>query len=129
MKLSISKIFASVTIFTVALCLVSFVSFNAGWDVPAADKAIKNPVKADATSIGEGKTLYTKTCKSCHGEKGIGVGKMAEPSNFTAKEFKAQSDGAIYFKINTGHGKMPAYKSKIKADNDRWNLVNYLRTL
>ena len=65
----------------------------------------------------------------CHGETGVGVGSMAKPSNFTSKEFKAQTDGAIFYKINTGFGKMPSYKSKIAADNDKWNLVNYLRTL
>ncbi|MCX6230076.1 MAG: c-type cytochrome [Bacteroidetes bacterium] len=129
MKSNLSKVFASVAIFAVALSLVSFISFNKGWDVPAADKAVKNPVKADAPSIGEGKNMYMKTCKMCHGEKGTGVGKMAGTSNFTSKEFKALTDGAIYYMINTGQGKMPAYKSKIKADNDRWNLVNYLRTL
>jgi len=129
MKLSISKLFASVTMFAVAMCLVSFVSFNTGWDVPAADKAIKNPVKADAASLLEGKNMYNKSCKMCHGEKGTGVGKMAGTSNFTSKEFKALTDGTIYYMVNTGQGKMPAYKNKIKADNDRWNLVNYMRSL
>jgi mono/diheme cytochrome c family protein len=127
MKSNLSKLVASVSMFAVAICLVSFVSFNTGWDVPAADKAIKNPVKADAASVAAGKTIYTKSCKSCHGEKGDS--KAGAPSNFTSKDFKAQSDGAIYFKINAGKGKMPAYKTKISADNDKWNLVNYLRTL
>jgi len=123
------KTIISISTLAIFLCLVSFSSFDLGWDVPAVDAAIKNPVKADAASITAGKTEYTKSCKSCHGATGVGVGKMAGTSNFTSKEFKAQSDGAIYFKINTGMGKMPKYKTKIKADNDRWNLVNYMRTL
>ncbi|MFZ4400575.1 MAG: c-type cytochrome [Bacteroidales bacterium] len=127
-KSNLKKIVASVSMFAIVICLVSFINVTK-WDVPAADAGIKNPVKADAASIAAGKTEFTKSCKSCHGATGVGVGKMADPSNFTTKEFKAQSDGAIYFKISTGHGKMPAYKSKIKADNDRWNLVNYMRTL
>ena len=124
-KSNFKAIVASLSMFAIVLCLFSFV--NRGWDVPATDKAIKNPVKADAASIAAGKAEYTKTCKMCHGEKGDS--KAGAPSNFTSKEFKAQSDGAIYYKINTGFGKMPKYKAKIKADNDRWNLVNYLRTL
>jgi len=126
---SLKKVVASISVFAIVFCLVSFVSQQKAWVVPATDAAIKNPVKAETASIDAGKALYTKSCKMCHGATGVGVGKMAEPSNFTTKEFKAQSDGAIFFKINTGLGKMPAYKAKIKEDNDRWNLVNYLRTL
>ncbi len=125
---NLKKMAASISMFAVIICLFSFINVNK-WDAPAADAAVKNPVKADAVSIAAGKAEFTKTCKMCHGATGVGVGKMAEPSNFTSKEFKAQTDGAIFYKINTGLGKMPKYKAKIKADNDRWNLVNYLRTL
>ena len=125
-KSNLKKVVASISMFAIVLCLFSFIGINK-WDVPATDAAIKNPVKADAASIAAGKAEYTKTCKMCHGEKGDS--KAGAPSNFTSKDFKAQSDGAIYYKINTGFGKMPKYKAKIKADNDRWNLVNYLRTL
>jgi cytochrome c5 len=125
-KMKLRNLVASISILAVAFV---FVSFTMGWVVPASDAAVKNPVKSSPTSIAAGKTIYTKTCKMCHGETGVGVGSMAKPSNFTTKEFKAQTDGAIYYKINTGFGKMPGYKTKIAADNDRWNLVNYLRTL
>ena len=124
-KSNFKAIVASISMFAIVLCLFSFV--NRGWDVPATDKAIKNPVKADAASIAAGKTEYTKTCKMCHGEKGDS--KAATPSNFTSKEFKAKSDGAIFFEINKGMGKMPSYKTKIKEDNAKWNLVNYLKSL
>jgi cytochrome c5 len=125
-KLNLKNIVASISIMMVAFVLVSF---EMGWVVPAADAAVKNPVKSTPASIAAGKALYVKDCKMCHGEKGVGVGKMAGTANFTLPEFKSQTDGAIYYKINTGFGKMPAYKTKIAADNDRWNLVNFLRTL
>ena len=124
--LNLKNVVASVTVLAVAFCLVSF---EMGWVVPAADAAVKNPVKTSPTSVAAGKAEYTKSCKMCHGATGVGVGAMAKPSNFTSKDFKGQTDGAIFYKISTGFGKMPAYKTKIKADNDRWNLVNYLRTL
>ncbi len=126
MKNSIKKVVASVSMFAVVVSLVSFVSFQK-WDAPAADAGIKNPVKADAASIAAGKAEYTKSCKMCHGEKGDS--KAAAPSNFTSKEFKAQTDGAIFYKINKGFGKMPSYKTKIKDDKEKWNLVNYMRSL
>jgi cytochrome c5 len=124
--LNLKNVIASVTVLAVAFCLVSF---EMGWVVPAADAAVKNPVKSTPASISAGKVVYLKTCKMCHGATGVGVGKMADPANFTSKEFKAQTDGAIFYKINVGYQKMPGYKAKIKEDNERWNLVNYLRTL
>ncbi len=128
-KVKFKKVVITFSMATIVLCLFSFVSVDKGWDVPAAAASVKNPVNSDATSIAAGKVLFTKTCKLCHGATGKGVGKMAEPSDFTLKTFKTQTDGAIFYKINTGHGKMPAYKTKIKDDNEKWNLVNYLRTL
>ena len=126
-KTNFKKAAASISMFAIMLCLVSFVGFQKGWVAPATDAAIKNPVKSDAASIAAGKAEYTKSCKMCHGEKGDS--KAAAPSNFTSKEFKAQSDGAIFFKVNKGFGKMPSYKTKIKEDKDKWNLVNYMRSL
>ncbi len=123
---SLKMFVAIAVVFAVSFSLLSF---EMGWVVPAADAAIKNPVKNTPASVDAGKAEYTKTCKMCHGATGVGVGTMAKPSNFTSKDFKGQTDGAIFYKISTGFGKMPAYKTKIKADNDRWNLVNYLRTL
>lgn len=128
-KSKLKNTVTNLSLLVVAFFLVSFISIKMGWVVPAADAAIKNPVKTSPTSVAAGKTEYTKTCKMCHGVDGKGVGSMAKPSNFTTPEFKAQTDGAIYYKVNTGFGKMPAYKTKIAADNDRWNLVNYMRTL
>ncbi len=123
--LNLKNVVASVTVLAVAFCLVSF---EMGWVVPAADAAVKNPVKTSPTSVAAGKAEYTKTCKMCHGATGTG-GSMAGTSNFTSKEFKAETDGAIFYKINSGFGKMPSYKTKIADANAKWNLVNYMRTL
>ena len=125
-KSNFKKVVVSISMFAVVLSLVSFVGFQK-WDAPASDAGIKNPVKSDATSIAAGKAAYTKSCKMCHGEKGDS--KAAAPSNFTSKEFKAQSDGAIFYKINKGFGKMPSYKTKIADDKEKWNLVNYMRSM
>jgi len=125
-KLNLKNIVASITTLMVAFALVSFVS---GWVVPPEAAAVKNPVKTSPASVAAGKTVYTTNCKMCHGATGVGVGKMAGTSNFTSAEFKGQTDGTIFYKINTGMGKMPSYKTKIAKDNDKWNLVNYLRTL
>ena len=97
-----------------------------GGDVPEKYKTMKNPVKSDAASIAAGKVIYDKQCKMCHGVDGK---KIKGKSDLTSKEFKAQTDGEIYFYTVEGIGKMPAYKNKIKEENDRWNVVNYMRSL
>ena len=104
------------------------------WPVPDASAKAKNPVASDAASIAEGKTLYSTHCKSCHGAKGLGDGSKAaqlktEPGDFSSADFQAQSDGALFYKTSEGRDDMPNFKKKLPDAEDRWNLVNYMRTL
>jgi mono/diheme cytochrome c family protein len=105
------------------------------WPVPAADKAIKAPVKlSDQSVIDNGKELWAKHCKSCHGTKGLGDGpksaalKTKVPS-FADAAFKSQTDGEIFYKTSKGRDEMPAYDKKLPDANDRWGLVAYMRSL
>ena len=78
------------------------------WPVPATDKALKAPVKlTDKAVIDNGKELWAKHCKSCHGAKGIGDGPKSATLktpiiSFTDPGFKNQTDGEIYFNENYG---------------------------
>jgi mono/diheme cytochrome c family protein len=104
------------------------------WPVPDAAKNTKSAVASSAASIAEGKTLYATHCKSCHGTKGLGDGSKAaqlktEPGDFSSATFQSQSDGAIFFKTSEGRDDMPSFKKKLPEAEDRWNLVNYMRTL
>jgi mono/diheme cytochrome c family protein len=104
------------------------------WVVPDNAKNMKNPVASNAESIAEGKTLYTTHCKSCHGSKGMGDGTKAkqlktEPGDFSSADFQSQSDGTIFYKSIEGRDDMPSFKKKIPDADDRWNVVNYIRTL
>lgn len=106
----------------------------AEWTVPAKFKTMKSPVASSKQSISEGKDLFAKHCKSCHGSTGLGDGPKASSldvscSDFTTKKFQANSDGDIFFKMSEGKGKMPSFKKLIPEDNERWSLVTYLRTL
>jgi mono/diheme cytochrome c family protein len=104
------------------------------WTVPAADKAIKAPVKlTDQSVIDNGKDLYAKNCKSCHGAKGLGDGPKAamlktKITSFADPVFKAQTDGDIFYKTSKGRDEMPAYDKKIPDASERWALVAYMRT-
>lgn len=104
------------------------------WPVPDKYKNMKSPVKSDGASIATGKALWNTHCKSCHGSKGLGDGSKAaqlktEPGNFSTAEFKSQSDGSIFYKTTEGRDDMPSFKKKIADEDDRWAIVNFIRSL
>lgn len=104
------------------------------WPVPEANNKMKNPVASDATSIAEGKALYSTHCKSCHGTKGLGDGPKAanlktEAGDFSKADFQSQTDGAIFYKSSEGREDMPSFKKKLPDADERWSIVNFMRTL
>jgi len=103
------------------------------WKVPVKYETMKNPV-APKTDAAIGKSLYMKHCKSCHGKEGYGDGPKADEmdgdlGDFSAEEFQAQSDGALFYKTTIGRDDMPEFTKKLSDDEDRWLIVNYMRTL
>ncbi len=132
------KVFSTGLFLFIAAMLISNLSMAqkpAGkpWAAPDAAIAKKNPVKSDAGTLKEGKDLYNQHCKSCHGAKGKGDGTKAEKidiscNDFTTADFKKKTDGESYWKTTEGRKPMPSYKEKL-SDNERWSIVNYMRTL
>ena len=51
-----------------------------------------------------------------------------KPANFLAFKFKKESDGVIFWKITNGKAPMAAYEELLTEDQ-RWQLVNYIREL
>ncbi|WP_457615760.1 c-type cytochrome [Lutibacter sp.] len=103
------------------------------WKVPEKYQKMKNPTDPKA-DLAYGKSLYNKHCKSCHGKEGYGDGPKADEQegdlgDFSSEEFQAQSDGALFYKTSFGRNDMPEYRKKIPDDEERWLIVNYLRTL
>lgn len=100
---------------------------------PEEATAMTNPVKAEAASLEKGKKLYVANCADCHGEKGdgkgsAGAGLKPPPANFTDKAMMTEhTDGALHWAITEGGGAMPSF-SKSLSDEDRWDVVNYIRT-
>ncbi|MFQ5684763.1 MAG: c-type cytochrome [Candidatus Binatia bacterium] len=104
------------------------------WPVPDKAKRRKNPVAATPESVKEGALLYSGNCLVCHGAKGDGNGPQAgklprKPADFTDwKKMNDMTDGEIFWKMSTGRDPMPSFVEKL-SEEQRWHLVNYLRTL
>ncbi len=118
----------------VSFALYSFTSLvQEEWKVPEKYETMKNPTDPQA-DMAIGKSLYNKHCKSCHGKEGYGDGTKADEvegdlGDFSSAEFQAQSDGALFYKSTFGFEDMPEYTKKMPDDEDRWLIVNYMRTL
>ena len=103
------------------------------WVAPAEEAQKKNPVAADKSSLAAGEKIYLKRCASCHGKTGNGDGPDAvdlgiHPAKFSEPALRNESDGALFWKVTVGRKPMPDYGRKL-SPNDRWNVINYLRTL
>ena len=98
------------------------------------DGAPTNPVPADETSIARGAQLFVTNCVMCHGQTGQGTGTIAaflikkKPADLTSKLVQSKNDGTIFLIISNGFGFMPAMNENFTV-RERWDLVNYVRTL
>ena len=133
MKIRLNSIltFGIITVFT--MLLVAFTIQEEKWEVPEKYKNMKNEY-AGEDEDGIGEELYAQHCKSCHGKEGFGDGTKAkeldtEMRDLSLEEVQGQTDGALFYKSIIGRDEMPNFEKKIRDDEDRWMVVNYLRTL
>ncbi|PKP53490.1 MAG: cytochrome C [Bacteroidetes bacterium HGW-Bacteroidetes-1] len=120
---------------------ITFLAFNtpqdqkkAGpWNIPATYTSKKNPDKGDADSEKLGKALYSKHCRACHGNVGLGDGPKAKnldtwPGDFSDAKFQAHSDGDLYYMSIIGRDEMPNFEKSLSDEESRWAVINYIRT-
>ncbi|HEY5371927.1 MAG TPA: c-type cytochrome [Hanamia sp.] len=103
------------------------------WKVPESAAKVKNPLANNSASRRKGKILFISNCAPCHGKNGKGDGPASSsleprPADLTTPWGPEDTDGALYYKISTGHSPMPKFKVALN-DQQRWELVNYIRTL
>jgi mono/diheme cytochrome c family protein len=106
--------------------------WSAEWAVAnttTADKLV-NPTTGVATARGD--TLYHTFCAVCHGATGAADGpvgpKLAARSLLTPVA-RGYTDGYLYSILRYGRGIMGKYGDKITEQDDRWQVVNYVRQL
>jgi mono/diheme cytochrome c family protein len=109
------------------------------WELPEDADRTKNPTTATAESVAKGKELYLDrmkgNCVFCHGETGAGNQEnlprlRRKPADLSNKErMAAMTDGELFWKVSRGiQGIMPAGE-KHMSEEERWHVVNYIRTL
>ncbi len=119
--------------FALSAALATPVLAEDEWTAPADAIGVANPTSPDAGTISAGQVVYEKRCTGCHGTKGNGDGPDAvdlgiHPAKFSDMRAGAETDGALFWKIQTGRKPMPKYGSKLTADQI-WQVIRYLRTL
>lgn len=125
----------------VAAGLLPAIAFQSGTprsdveaDIPPEEAKRANPVEANEFSIDNGSALFASQCAMCHGPTGQGDGKLAQRLNLAMPDFtdvaqqKSRTDGEYFYVLTHGHGRMPGDGERL-AENSRWDLVNYIRTL
>ncbi len=94
-----------------------------------------NPIEADEVSLARGAQLFNISCSHCHGVGGQGDGPIAaflatrKPADLTSDSIQFKSDGALFLTISNGvPNSMPALNENLSV-RDRWDVVNFIRTL
>jgi mono/diheme cytochrome c family protein len=114
------------------------------WVAPDTERGKASPVPVTPEGIDRGRHLFREHCATCHGETGKGDGPSSKlhafrtsrpPHDLTDASIQTMlADGEIFWKMTAGYrrdGKviMPAYGKLVPSDEDRWRIVQYVRTL
>lgn len=103
---------------------------------PVVENAQANPIPPNRESVTAGSAVFATNCALCHGASGQGDGPVGltmnpRPADLTQHAFPGiHTDAQLYEWITNGFPgtRMPGFKSSL-SDTDRWNLVNFIRTL
>src|SRR6478609_11789795 len=117
----------------VASCNSTEEKSSAVWTAPKSASSLKSPFTTTPDIVLKGQQLYMLYCWSCHGKTGRGDGAAGhsldqKPANFHDPGIKKEQDGALFWKMSTGKGSMPAFKN-VLSEEERWSLVSYIRKL
>lgn len=94
---------------------------------------IKNPIPPDSASVNRGRIQFQINCEPCHGPLGMGNGPATKYGmagiaiGAGSNAANTLTDGYIFGMIRNGRGLMPTY-NRIE-EMDRWDIVNYVRSI
>ena len=102
--------------------------------VAEAFPQLTNPMSGDAESADRGQKLFLKNCAKCHGESGNGYGPVSHGFTTWPRQLWAwnnsgpETDGYLFGFITNGRSDMPPW-GIILSENERWDLVSYIKKL
>ncbi len=101
--------------------------------IPEVEKNRKNPVPDVPAAVESGRSLFASQCAMCHGAKADGRGDLARelklrvPDLTDPQRQKTRTDGEWFYIVGHGHLNMPAEKRLV--DQQKWEMILYLRSL
>ncbi len=103
-----------------------------GRETVTPDSEPENPAAPTPASLAAGKILFETNCVICHGqtskERGpVGKKLVPPPPGLDHDMLAGLSDSAVFKVLTFGFGRMPVFQDKL-TPQERWNLVNFLRT-
>jgi mono/diheme cytochrome c family protein len=115
---------------------VGYTPYKYAGNAAEAAKNLKNPYAGNTkTEILElGRKKFEIYCAICRGYGGAGDGTVApkmalKPPPLISDKIRALPDGGIFHIITDGQGVMSSYAYQLVNENDRWAIVNYVRSL
>ena len=96
------------------------------WIAPTSASTQINPLAGRPELSAGGRKLFLEKCSTCHGEDGHGTDRAPD---LTAPDARAQSDGALFWKVSSGNTRAGMPTFSFLPALQRWQIVMYLRQL
>jgi len=97
------------------------------WEAPSDAAAKPNPESEKPEARATGRKMFIRTCARCHQEDGSGQSEGAP--NLRCPQVQSQTDGTLFWKITNGNTKAGMPPFDFLQEDERWDIVVYLRTL
>lgn len=102
--------------------------------------SLTNPIDLTVATLDEGKAIFIRECRVCHGDAGTGHGPYRQgllplPPDFSDGSYgtlqnPTYTDSDYFWRISEGlpWSAMPSWKLRY-SEAERWKLVHYIRTI
>ena len=99
------------------------------WVVPDDRKGRLSTFPFDDNTRSAGQKIYNLNCMSCHGTPGKSnyLNLVPPPGDPATEKIQHNSDGEIFYKVQSGRGQMPSFRSVLTSD-ELWQVISYIRS-
>jgi cytochrome c5 len=110
------------------IILGAFEGYSQEWTVPESEATVINPLPFNNATVREGKAVFEKNCKSCHGDPGKNnaIVLVPPPPDMASEIMQANTDGGMFYKVTNGRGAMPTFKPTL-SETQIWQVINFIR--